>query len=221
MSSTENIGPSRWLRTIHLLVQAVLFVTLVLGLNYLANDHPEWRRDLTKHRSFSLSPETLSYLRLDRPVRIIATIGEGPEHPEVRGLLREYGYATAASLDRKSGRDGRILVDYLDVYQDRKKSEEFGIAQPNAIVLLCGDRRRTLLLDELYRVKPGTKERDVFQGEQVLTAAILDVSNPQRQKIYFSRAIRSCGLTRWTPSSACRRCATSCGRGTSTSTPST
>lgn len=185
MSLNEHLGPARWLRTIHLLLQAGLFLTFVLGLNYLASDHPEWRRDLTKHRSFSLSPETLSYLRLERPVHIIASIGENAENPDVRGLLREYVYATASSYDRKSGRDGRILVDYLDVYQDRRKAEEFGVAQPNVIVLICGDRRRTLLLDELYRVKPGTKERDVFQGEQVLTAAILDVSNPQRQKVYF------------------------------------
>ncbi len=183
MALDDHIGATRWLRTAHLVLQAALFFTFVAGLNYVARDQP-WRFDLTKHHSFSLSPETLSYLHLDQPVHIIATIGDGSDNPEVRGLLREYVYATAGNHDAKTGRDGRITVDYLDVYQDRKKADDFGVAKPNAIVLMCGDRTHALLVDELYRFNKN-KEREVFQGEQVLTAAILDVSNPQKQKIYF------------------------------------
>lgn len=182
MAAPENLSTVRWLRTLHLVVQAGLFLLFFAGLNYVARDYP-WRKDLTKHHSYSLSPETLSYLHLEHPVRIVATIGDSTDYPEVRGLLREYAYSTAAAYDSKTGRDGRITVDYLDVYQNRKKAEDAGVAQQNAIVLICGERRRTLLADELYHLK--NKERDTFQGEQVLTAAILDVSNPTRQKIYF------------------------------------
>jgi hypothetical protein len=38
-------------------------------------------------------------------------------------------------------------------------------------------------MDELYRVENG--ERQAFQGEQTITSAILDVSNPKPKKIYF------------------------------------
>jgi hypothetical protein len=180
---SDSFRTVRWLRTMHLVLQGALLLTFLAGLNYVARDHAA-RFDLTQHHSFSLSPETLSYLHLERPVRIVATFTDTTENPEVRGLLREYAYATEASYDPRSGRDGRITVEYLDVYQDRRKAEDLGIAQPNALVLLCGDRRRALLVDELY-VFNKNKERAGFQGEQVLTAAILDVSNPVRQKIYF------------------------------------
>jgi hypothetical protein len=182
MALADSFRTARWFRTFHLVLQAVLFLTFFAGLNYVANDHPK-RFDLTKYRSYSLSPETLSYLHLEHPVHIIVTLSDGIENPEVRGLLREFVYATATSYDPKSGRDGRITVDYVDVYQNRRKAEEFGVEQPNAVVFLCGDRRRTVLVEELYHKK--TTDRDTFLGEQILTAAILDVSNRARQKIYF------------------------------------
>ena len=105
MAETNSFRTARWLRTLHLVLQAGLLLTFLAGLNYLARDHP-LRFDLTQHRSYSLSPETLSYLHLERPVRIIATIPENTENPEVRGLLREY--ATAANS----------LFDQLDVNND-------------------------------------------------------------------------------------------------------
>jgi len=39
------------------------------------------------------------------------------------------------------------------------------------------------MLGELYRVERG--EKKAFQGEQALTSALLDVSSPERKKIYF------------------------------------
>ena len=97
MSSPDSFRTARWIRTINLVLQAVLFLTLFGGLNYLARNL-HWRRDLTQHRSFSLSPETLSYLRqLDRPVQIVATVGDDHENTQVRGLLREYANASRHS----------------------------------------------------------------------------------------------------------------------------
>lgn len=183
MHAPDSFRTARWLRTLNLVLQAVLFLTLFGGLNYLARNYA-WRFDLTQHRRHSLSPETLSYLRsLQLPVRIVATFTEDAENPEVaqawrdlNGLLREYVYAT-------EGRTARITVSYLDVYQQRREAEQLGIEQPNVILLTCGDKRRVVTLDELYRVE--AMEKKAFLGEQTMTAAILDVSNPARKKIYF------------------------------------
>ncbi len=183
MPELDSFRTARWVRTLHLVLQGVLLFTFLAGLNYLVRDHP-LRFDLTQHRSYSLSPETLSYLHLERPVRIVATFTDTTENPEVRGLLQEYKTATEGNHDPSRGLDGRISVEYLDVYQNRRRAEDLGIAQPNALVLMCGDRRRALLVDELYHLN-AKKERDRFQGEQILTSALLDVSNPVRQKIYF------------------------------------
>ncbi len=186
----DSFRTARWLRTINLVLQAVLILTLVGGLNYLARNHPV-RYDLTQHRRYSLSPETLSYIRnLHQPVKIVVTQGTEDDSPELRGLLQEYKIATEAS------RDGRITVEYINVFQDRRKAEQLGIEQAGVVVALSGDRRRALTIDELYKVRripdkstnlPGatTTERAAFRGEQELTGALLDVSSPERKKIYF------------------------------------
>lgn len=184
MFTLDSFRTARWLRTFNLLLQAVLFLTFFGGLNYLARNHPG-RFDLTPQRRHSLSPETLSYLRnLAQPVRIVVTLTEDSDNPaiaqayrDMHGLLREYAFATEGDSARK------ITVQYLDVYQRRRDADQLGIDQPDSIVLICGDRRRTVTLGEIYRVVKG--EKKAFQGEQAITAAILDVSSAEKKKIYF------------------------------------
>ncbi|HVU22758.1 MAG TPA: GldG family protein [Opitutus sp.] len=184
MPLTDSFRAARWVRTLNLVLQAVLFLTLFGGLNYLARDHA-WRFDLTSQRRYSLSPETISYLHnLPRPVRIVVTITDDSDNPEmrqayrdVRGLLREYAYATETDASRA------IQVDYLDVYQRRREADQLGLTEPDRIVFICGDRRHTVLPRDLYKF--ADREKRAFVGEQVVTAAILDVSHPDKKKIYF------------------------------------
>lgn len=184
MPAPDSFRTARWLRTINLVLQAALFLSLIGGLNYLALNYA-WRFDLTEHRRYSLSPETLSYLRnLHLPVRIVATFTQDSDNAEaaqayrdLSGLLREYTYATEGRAA------GRVSVQYLDVYQNRREADQLNIEQPNVILFICGDKRRVVTLDELYRFE--NREKKAFQGEQVLTAAILDVSSPGKKKIYF------------------------------------
>ena len=186
MATLNSFRTARWVRTLNLLLQAVLFVTLFGGLNYLARNHPS-RFDLTRHHQYSLSPETLSYLsekNLQRPVRIVVTVPAESDNPDIAqarrdlgGLLNEYRYATESNLVAK------IKVEYLDVYQRRRDAEQLGIDQPNSILVLSGDRRRLVSLGEIYRVEDGQKKD--FRGEQAMTAAILDVCSPDKKKIYF------------------------------------
>lgn len=177
MTILESFRAVRWLRTLNLLLQAVLFLTFFGGLNFVAKNHPR-RFDLTKLRKYSLSPETLSYVRnLPRPVHVVITLSGENDSQEVRGLVDEFVYATE---DRTAG---RVTKELLDVYQNRRRSEELGIETADVVVLLSGDKRRLVTVNELYTMK--NKQRHAFQGEQVLTAAILDVSEPVRKKIYF------------------------------------
>lgn len=184
MARLDSFGAARWLRTINLLLQALLLLTLCGGLNYLAL-HYSWRYDLTAHRRHSLSPETLSYLEsLDQPVRFVVALDPDDDNEEVRtahrdtvALLREYVYATEANGT------GRITVQEIDVFQRRREAEELGIDRPNTILVLCGERRRVIGLDELYVVQAGAKQ--AFRGEQAFTAAVLDVSNPEKKQIWF------------------------------------
>lgn len=184
MPSPDSFRTARWIRTINLVLQALLFLSLFAGLNYLAINHA-WRFDLTSHQRYSLSPETKSYLQnLERPVQIIATFTEDAEDPgvaqayrDISGLLREYTYIT------ENNPEGQVSAKFIDVYQQRRQAEQLGIDQPNVVLLICGETRQRLLIKDFYDVED--REMKSFRGEQALTSAILSVSNPTRKKIYF------------------------------------
>jgi ABC-type uncharacterized transport system involved in gliding motility auxiliary subunit len=188
MRFADSFRAARWVRLVNLLLQAILLLTFFAGLNYIALNH-SWRFDLTQARRQSLSAETRSYLeRLEQPVRIIVTLTEDSDNPEatqafrdIGSLLREYVYATS------NNERGRITVQYLDVYKERKKAEELGLEVPNVVVLLASENHRVLTLGEFYDTKVSGKRasREAFKGESALTAAILDVSSPDKKKIYF------------------------------------
>ena len=186
MARLQSFRTARWMRTINLILQAALFLGLIGGLNYLALHH-SWRFDLTATRRYSLSPETLAHLAaLEQPVTLVVTLERKSDNEyvsqafrDVQGLLREYVNATATKPN------GRVTVQYLDVYQQRREADQLGIDQPNIVLALSGDRtrRRAILHQELYVVRE--RETQAFAGEQAITAAILDVSNASRQRIYF------------------------------------
>ncbi|MEJ1972270.1 MAG: Gldg family protein [Lacunisphaera sp.] len=135
MAYYDSFRAARWIRLINLVLQAVLFLTLFAGLNYIALNH-SWRFDLTESRRHSLSPETRSYLEnLDHDVHVVVTIAADPNSEEltqafrdISGLLREYAYLTRSNSSPK----GKIDVRYLDVYQNRREAEalELDQAQP-------------------------------------------------------------------------------------------
>ena len=53
MPDLESFRAARWLRTFNLVLQAVLFLTFFLGLNYLARHHAaDLRFDLTRDRRY-------------------------------------------------------------------------------------------------------------------------------------------------------------------------
>ncbi len=186
MHFTDSFRAARWIRFTNLLLQALLFLSLFAGLNYLALSH-HWRFDLTQSRRHSLSAETRSYLdRLERDVKIYVTLTADSDNPElaqayrdISGLLREYAYATGAS-----GK-GKIEVRYVNVYQNRREAEEFGLEAPETVVLTCGEHRRVMPIGEFYRVNRKEGRKEYFLGEAALTAGILDVSSPDKKKVYF------------------------------------
>jgi ABC-type uncharacterized transport system involved in gliding motility auxiliary subunit len=184
MAFRNSFAAARWKRSINLVLQACLFVTLFGGLNYLALHHG-WRWDLTQNQEHTLSEETKAYLRsLDQSVRLIITVNPNSSDPDavqayrdIRGLLREYENATASKST------GKITVEELDIYRDQRTAEVLQIDQPNLVVAICNERRQNIPWGEFY----ATKERVAiaFKGEQMLTAAVLSVSNPERPNIYF------------------------------------
>tara|TARA_B110000305_G_C19458293_1_gene652421 strand:- start:1217 stop:2710 length:1494 start_codon:yes stop_codon:yes gene_type:complete len=185
MAIRHSFAFARWTRTLNLVLQAFLLLTFFGGLNYLALNYG-WRWDLTNHRRHTLSEETQAYLRsLEQPVKLIITTNLNTSDPDanqafrdIRGLLDEYATATKG---KKTA--GKILVENLDVYRNQLRAEALGIDDTNIVVAICNDRTTVIPWADFYETRK--RVAVAFKGEQVVTSAILSVSNPQRPKIYF------------------------------------
>jgi len=184
MRQPDSFRAARLVRLVNLFLQALLFLTLFAGLNYVALNHA-WRFDLSQGRRFQLSAETKAYLeRLNEPVRVVVSLAADATNDDVAqakrdltALLREYTYEAARNPRAP------ITVEHLNIYQRPARAAELGIEEPNAVVLLSGPRRHAMALGEFYRIRQG--RRDEFVGEAALTSGLLTVSNPVKKKIYF------------------------------------
>lgn len=191
MAAARNrFAAARWGRSINLVLQAVLFLSFFGGLNYLALHHGG-RWDLTHHRRHTLTEETKAYLRaLDQPVRIVVTIDPYSTDPDIaqanrdiRGLLREYVNFTARKTGLGIASTGRITVEDLDIYKDKREADLLQLDQPNVVLVVCNDQRKAIPLADFYATE--NRVAVAFKGEQMVTSAILSVTDPNRPHIYF------------------------------------
>jgi hypothetical protein len=75
MSRFDDFRCATPLRRLNKFVQILLALCLIAGLNTLATRH-YLREDISRQGAFSLSPETMAYLRsLKEPVQVIVTRG--------------------------------------------------------------------------------------------------------------------------------------------------
>lgn len=188
MSNLDNFKFSRWFHAGHSLLQFLLVVTLFFSLNLIGLMHFE-RYDITGDRRYALSAETASYIAgLTEPIRIIVTQSSDEEGSELRSyeadlrnLVKEYEY-----IAQKTG-SGPIQSEFINVYQQRRLAqelvEEFGVNQPNIIIIASKNKHRVITPEEVYSSE--NLERTSFRGEQVFTSAILDVSRPKGHTVYF------------------------------------
>ena len=188
MSKLEDFKFSRWFNTGHSLFQFILVCSFSVGLNTLSITHFK-RYDITEDRKFTLSPETISYIQeLQEPMRIIVTQSTDESSSDlkanftdIKNLIKEYEYEA-----QKSG-SGPIISDYVNVFQQRRRAQElvkeFGINQPNLVIFASENKHRIITPDEVYKMEE--MEKTAFRGEQIFTSALLDVSSPDGNSIYF------------------------------------
>ncbi|MGB1128150.1 MAG: GldG family protein [Opitutales bacterium] len=179
---------ARRLRAANRALQIILGFSVIVALNYLAANYFQ-RIDLTEAGKYTLAPESRAYVReLKQPVRVIVTIPNDPEIPELvqihqhlKKLLREY-----EAIGMQNG-DKMIEVEFVDIYRQRKRAQElantYKLTQENIVLVAQGTRTREIRQADLYEVD--NQEIAGFRGENAITSAIIDVASENAEKVYF------------------------------------
>ena len=181
---------SRKLDFLNRFIHSVLLITLIVGVNLFAIKFSV-RWDITSNLSNTLSPESIAHIEnVTEPIEIYILMDENLKLPDGRyakddvgPLFDEYVH-TADRLGKKD-----IKVEFVDIYRDREQllqlKNRFEFNDENLILIGSNDKRRTVKFEELYDRDPQTEEW-LFKGEQVITGALLEVSDPKEKNVYFT-----------------------------------
>jgi ABC-type uncharacterized transport system involved in gliding motility auxiliary subunit len=176
-------------RRLNRLLQVVLIVSLLLGVNYLAMQHFK-RWDLTNDQRHALAAETVAWLKeLRQPVQLVVTIPSNSARADEQALYRYVSRLLQNYAMHALGPDGPLLqIEYLDIFKELSRAEalyrSYGLESANAILVISGDRHRLLEAADLMRFE---QQRAVeFSGEAALTSALMEVTQEAAPVLYFT-----------------------------------
>ncbi|MEM7602230.1 MAG: Gldg family protein [Verrucomicrobiota bacterium] len=163
-------------------VQLIIVTIIFFQLNYLScRRHTTW--DLTQNRRFTLSETSEGYLKtIGGEVRLVmAFLGTSDLYPEVKGLLSEY--------DRIGG--DAVVSEYLDLSRSRSRlaelKDQYQLRFGGDQLVIIGEtgRVKVIAAEELVTRDVNTGRVVEFKGEEVLTSAMLEVTEQQQRKVYL------------------------------------
>lgn len=165
-----------------------LGLTLYLGLNFMAARHYQiW--DFSADMRNSLSPESVAYVKtISEPVDIYVLVAHGVRDRDVSqitrdlsSLLRRYEYASSAKNPLK--------VHFVNPHFDTKKAEvlanRFGKDLEDCVIVAGKNNFKRIPIVDFYGDETEEKTKGDFNGERLVTSAILNVSAGKQPKIYF------------------------------------
>ncbi len=175
----------------------VIFVAVVVLINVvveqIGNRFPDFVLDLTTSNVYEISDETLDYIKnLDQDVEIAISAEESNFDGDT------YNRMITETLERYQGYSDHISVTYFDTTKDpdilAKYQELYsGDISSNEIIVRSGNRIKVYPISDLFEIDQDMYQyyyygyvdyADIitaFKGEQVLTTAIMNVtdSNPK------------------------------------------
>ncbi len=187
--SLDHFHSSNRFRAINRCCQLLLGLSL-LGMLFWLAAHTSKRIDLTHQHRYTLAPETIAYIeKIDKPITLYVTLSAHSKDPalrslyaDLRGLLKEYLFAAEKTGDEK------IKLEFIDAFSARPKIEalnaRFQLLSDNMLILSQGERYEILRPMDFYKTEEGNMS--AFIGEQVITSALLRLSQENRPKCYFS-----------------------------------
>ena len=144
MSTKGNFRRLRSSHRLHLLIQALLMVSLALGVNFLATLF-FFRTDLAEPSRYSLSSETRKVLeKLEAPIDIVVTITENEENPRLlKRFLHDLKFLLS-SIEVESRFGEQVRVHYVNVFKHHENNKEiikkYELKENNQVLVAYEDR---------------------------------------------------------------------------------
>jgi hypothetical protein len=175
----------------NVVLQTIIIAVIVLMINYLGfNRYTRW--DLSRYNKYALSELTKRLLKsLKKEVKIYVffsptTQNAGSElYFDLQSLLKEYEFAAKR----------KVQVEVVDPYRNLTRARElqakysFG-ANENLVIIDFQNRKKILRVADMAEYdSPGmfseTPQIRAFRGEQMITSALVELTEDKETKIGF------------------------------------
>ncbi len=173
-------------------VITVVFIVFVIVINLIAGiltDRKNLKLDLTKEKYYEVSDKTTDYLKtIDQDVEI-ALMGKKADYE----TSTAYAKMIVEILERYKQSSEHISVEFYDIASNpdvvSKYSQNYnGTIQEGNIVVSSGDRVKVMSINDLFTFEQsayGSSSIKGFNGEQLLTSAVMSVTNVNPKKVGF------------------------------------
>ncbi len=190
-SPSKPPGIKRWRIGINVVLQTVIIAAIVLMVNYLGfNRYKRW--DLSRYNKYALSELTKKYLKsLKKEVKIYVFFAPtsqsaGAElYYDLQNLLKEYEFAGKK----------KVQVEIIDPYRNLTRTRELQVkynfgADENLVILDYQNRKKILRVADMAEYDPPgmfseTPQVRSFRGEQVITSALIELTEDKQTKFGF------------------------------------
>jgi hypothetical protein len=185
--------------------QIILVAAIVLMINYLGfNRYKRW--DLSGYNKYALTELTKRLLKsLKKEVKIYVFFSptsqsSGSElYNDLQNLLKEYEFAGKR----------KVQIETIDPYRNLTRTRELQVkfnfgADENLVILDYQGRKKILRVADMAEYDPPgmfseTPEVRAFRGEQVLTSALIELTEDKETKIGFITGHGEPGLENGSP----------------------
>ncbi len=190
-SPSKPPGIKRLRIGVNVVLQTVIIAAIVLMVNYLGfNRYKRW--DLSRYNKYALSELTKKYLKsLKKEVKIYVFFAPtsqsaGSElYYDLQNLLKEYEFAGKK----------KIQVEIIDPYRNLTRTRELQVkynfgADENLVILDYQNRQKILRVADMAEYDPPgmfseTPQVRSFRGEQVITSALIELTEDKQTKFGF------------------------------------
>ena len=175
----------------NVVLQTIIIALIILMINYLGfNRYQRW--DLSRSNKYALSELTKKFLKsLKKEVKVYVFFSPtsqsaGSElYYDLQNLLKEYEFAGKR----------KVQIETIDPYRNLTRTRELQVkynfgADENLVILDDENRKKILRVADMAEYDPPgmfseTPRVRTFRGEQIITSALIELTEDKQTKIGF------------------------------------